>query len=268
MTVPGAQGDPYATTRSPYGWPSTPQPDGWLDGPGYAPALVHPSSRGALVVRVLIAVGLILGLAQTAARPVERTTNDLFVALQDGRVNSITIEWPSESLRDAESATGTFRVDWSGGLRPSYAYYTWASGDGAATSDQGALIRDSAEEFGVPVTVTGVGAFGSSGTGGVVWFPGWPLLSVGAWFAALLLLIAGPQPRLATKWAWFWLGSLPPLWLAFVILEPLPLWARRPMPVARRRLTGGWAFLLSRVLGSVVAATWPDWSDVLTNRGP
>jgi hypothetical protein len=85
-------------------------------------------------------------------------------------------------------------------------------------------------------------------------------------FAVILLLIGGPQPRLATKWAWFWLSwAMPPLWLVFVVLEPLPLWANQPQPLARRRLTGGWAFLLSFVLAGVVASTWPDWADVLTN---
>ncbi|MFH5821368.1 hypothetical protein [Georgenia sp. AZ-5] len=66
--------------------------------------------------------------------------------------------------------------------------------------------------------------------------------------AALLslgLLIGGPQPRLATKWAWFWLAVSTPLWTVFLLLEPVPVWSRSPAPVRERRLTGGWAFVLS-----------------------
>jgi len=50
-----------------------------------------------------------------------------------------------------------------------------------------------------------------------------------------------------------------------VVLEPLPMWADRPQPAARRRLTGGWAFLLSLVLGAVVTSAWPELSDVRTS---
>jgi hypothetical protein len=74
----------------------------------------------------------------------------------------------------------------------------------------------------------------------------------------LLLLIGGPQPRCATRWAWFWLISVtPPIgFLAFVLLSGLL--SPRPRADLGRRLTGGWAFLLAAVVGSaghaVVAA--------------
>ena len=53
----------------------------------------------------------------------------------------------------------------------------------------------------------------------------------------LRVLIAGRQPRLATKRAWFW--------LAFMVLEPTVMWSDQPQPLVRQRLTGGWAFLLT-----------------------
>jgi len=56
-----------------------------------------------------------------------------------------------------------------------------------------------------------------------------------------------------------------PFWLAFVVLEPVPMWSDQPQPLVRRRLTGGWAFLLSLVVAGAVAAAWPDFKDLLTH---
>lgn len=86
----------------------------------------------------------------------------------------------------------------------------------------------------------------------------------------LILLVRGPQPRWATKWAWFWLGATP---LGLGILAWLALevpWSRRahrlpePQPGAREeRLTGGIAFglflIASSVLTQLVSAGWVPW---------
>lgn len=82
---------------------------------------------------------------------------------------------------------------------------------------------------------------------------GWHVPPVVAMSAALLffagfgLLIAGPQPWRATRWAWFWL-LLPPVGsVAFLLLSgPTPGLPSPRNP--RRRLTGGVAFLLSLLL--------------------
>lgn len=84
---------------------------------------------------------------------------------------------------------------------------------------------------------------------------GWHVPPVVAMSAALLffagfgLLIAGPQPWRATRWAWFWL-LLPPVGsVAFLLLSgPTPGLPSPRNP--RRRLTGGGgvAFLLSLLL--------------------
>ena len=65
-------------------------------------------------------------------------------------------------------------------------------------------------------------------------------------------LVLGPQPWRATRWAWFWLfGVLSPLgMIAFLVLSGPTPGVRTPRSGARR-LTGGWAFLLALVLGSV-----------------
>jgi hypothetical protein len=73
------------------------------------------------------------------------------------------------------------------------------------------------------------------------------------WACWLGLLVHGPAPWRATRWAWFWLSWVPGGVLAFFLLAgptpgvPAP---RRPA----RRLTGGWALLLSFVLAPVVGS--------------
>lgn len=71
----------------------------------------------------------------------------------------------------------------------------------------------------------------------------------------VLLLVRGPEPRRATRWAWWWiLLTLPPLGLAAYLLLGGPgrsATGDEPAGAGRDgRLTGGWAFLLTVLLGS------------------
>lgn len=67
------------------------------------------------------------------------------------------------------------------------------------------------------------------------------------------LLVAGPHPWRATRWAWFWLLFPPVGSVVFVLLSgPTPGIPGPREP--RRRLTGGWAFLLSLPLASLLAS--------------
>jgi len=84
--------------------------------------------------------------------------------------------------------------------------------------------------------------------------PGWvaPLVLV-ATVPAFFLLVKGPQPWRATRWAWFWLLSTPVGMVAFLLLSG----PTAPLPAPhdpRRRLTGGWAFLLAGLLGAGLGA--------------
>ena len=63
-------------------------------------------------------------------------------------------------------------------------------------------------------------------------------------FAGLTVLIAGPQPWRATRWAWFWL-QLPPLGGIVFLLASGPTPGIPHPRSPHGRLTGGWAFLLS-----------------------
>jgi hypothetical protein len=69
--------------------------------------------------------------------------------------------------------------------------------------------------------------------------------------AGIALLMAGPQPWRATRWAWFWLLAPPVGNVVYLVLSgPTPGVPRPRNP--HRRLTGGWAFLLSLALAPVL----------------
>ena len=66
------------------------------------------------------------------------------------------------------------------------------------------------------------------------------------WVVGFGVLLAGPQPWRATRWAWFWWITNPIGVAAFLLLAG-PL-VRRTQPAnVNRRLTGGWSFLLAIV---------------------
>jgi len=85
--------------------------------------------------------------------------------------------------------------------------------------------------------------------------PGWlGLALLGAALTTLGLVVAGPEPQRATRWAWFWLHWTPVGALAFLLLSgPTP---GLPAPRSGRRLTGGRGFLLALVLGAAL----PGWT--------
>lgn len=81
------------------------------------------------------------------------------------------------------------------------------------------------------------------------------LLSVAALGGTIAVVAGWPEPRLATRWAWFWLiAYFWPAALVFLLLEPTPAWRRGPVRAPRRRLTGGWGFLLALLLGTPLIA--------------
>lgn len=84
----------------------------------------------------------------------------------------------------------------------------------------------------------------------------WVSLAATGWvIATFLTMVFGPQPRLATRWAWFWLfwssGGL--AMVPYAILG-LPR-AGQPIEPEGRCITGGWAFLLAvLVIGPMLSS--------------
>ena len=93
-----------------------------------------------------------------------------------------------------------------------------------------------------------------SGSSALGWqLPSWIVWSSFAlYFVTLGLVILGPQPWRASRWAWFWLLTTgAPFGLAAFLLlgGPAPLVPAPRTP--ERVLTGGWAFLLALLLSAV-----------------
>lgn len=212
---------------------------------------VPPSGRWTWLLRLAVTVGVLVGLVQLVHTPMERSLDDLFDALARGEVTRVTIEQPGPG-----TVTGQFEVRWDGGLRPTYAFYDYST-----TTDLGGPVDESRRILEAvqhsPAEVDVVRETERPATSGVQLNPGGL-----AWLAALLLLVSGRQPRLATKWAWFWFFlHVPVAALVFVLLEPTPLWRAATMP-ARPRLTGGWAFVLSLVVAMVLTTFVPGYREL------
>ncbi|PYG02351.1 hypothetical protein SAMN05216184_101824 [Georgenia satyanarayanai] len=190
-----------------------------------------------LVVRVAAAISIVVGWVALYQTPAQRTVDDLFAALDAGEVTQVTVERPEL----AGIGSGSYQVRWEGEGRPGRASYDYSTEPGLRV-DEGAQIVRAAESSGARVEVTA-----DHPVGGTTW----SLHGIGA-LVALVLLVGGTAPRLASRWAWFWLlWSVPPAALVFVLVEPVPLWRRGARP-ATRRLTGGWAFLLALMLANTL----------------
>jgi len=188
---------------------------------------------------LLMVAGLVLGARNTSFGRLEG-------AVGAGDVDSVRV------IGGGPGYEGPVRVQW----RPGLVRYQTEVGparlrrlagrfdDPAASRDVGTYLRTL--QPGLTVTHSPWPS-----TDSTVWgwsLPGWMGLAVAAlFFASLGLLMSGPEPWRATRWAWFWLITTPLGVLPFLLLSgPTP-----PLPVPRataRRLTGGWAFLLVLVL--------------------
>jgi hypothetical protein len=84
---------------------------------------------------------------------------------------------------------------------------------------------------------------------------GWPVaLLVLGWLFTVAMMISGPDPFRATKWAWFWLmisAAGPVVLIVYLAVGGPTGLARAPRP-GSRRLTGGWAILLMMLVNAVV----------------
>jgi hypothetical protein len=84
------------------------------------------------------------------------------------------------------------------------------------------------------------------------------ILALVCWALMLLgmgILVLGPAPWRATRWAWFWwLGN--PVGVAAFLLASGPVPGLPTPSNPDRRLTGGWSFLLMLVVTSLSFTMW------------
>ena len=181
----------------------------------------------------------------------------LEAAISEGSVRQVEIVGLPDEAGWRGRTTVTLR--WQGAVLSRYAEVEVDNRRTPGTSWEGdRIVGDPAEHLralapGVAGRGEGLGLTYSELTSHQEWRgwrgPGWTItLGLAAWFGTFLLVGAGPEPWRATRWAWAWLTILggPLGCLAFLLLGgPLGLW--RPSDV-RRRLTGGWAFLIALVV--------------------
>lgn len=229
------------------------------------PKAVVDEWRGTLRV---IGWGLVgCWIALSAAVLLLGESQSSFVQLrQDVASGSVTEVRVTEGLRPSSKGYALVEVHWRKGM---FGYTTQVveaepRTRGSQQSRQPgvtARIRPSTAErlqdANPTVSVTEVGHSRLDGELFDRLIPGWLVLpTLLLWLSTITYLVTSPRPWRATKWAWFWLlGILPPLGALAFLAFGGPTRLLAPPAPGSRRLTGGWAFLISLVLGSVFFAT-------------
>jgi hypothetical protein len=88
---------------------------------------------------------------------------------------------------------------------------------------------------------------------------GWPVVVlIFTWLFTFTLMVSGPDPWRATKWAWFWLmiSVLGPVALIVYLVVGGPTGLAPAPRRGARRLTGGWAFLVMVLANAVVVTPY------------
>lgn len=209
--------------------------------------------RVLLYTRIVLLVLLSLGTfaVNVNGDPTPRTLDDLYADLRAGRVSTIVMDraWPGYGeLTWSEGPLSWYRA--FGYIKPE----VWDPVTTRLDEERLESVRreyldkiDAAARIGGrPVTVTDrLGAMGSLWAYVELqrlWGPLAPLGPV-ALAIAFLLMLGLPQRRYATRWGWFWLflrgGAV-----AYVLLEPYPIWRRPHEVLPERRPLDGWQALI------------------------
>lgn len=208
---------------------------------------------------ILLGSGVVLGSAPASF-------GDLEAGVSAGRVDEVQV---SGSLPPGATGYATVSLAWRDGGRNRFAEVVQVSDP--ATSSPGDVGSRELVTQNVEKTLRALdpnvrivsNAWPDTGQELAGWrVPGW---FTGAafvlWFAALWLLVNGPQPWWANRWAWFWTFITP----AAVVAVPVFLLISGPPPGIEsdgrtgRRLTGGWAFLIMCFVG-------PAFAQLVANR--
>ncbi|MER7127921.1 hypothetical protein [Streptosporangium saharense] len=232
------------------------------------------------VIRVVLLLILLFGglLVVTAMAPTPRTLPDFQSALKAGRVSVVVhrmsqpdaigpvapdepppvTDTPPEDPVVPRSKPGEVR-----GL-------TWAEGPLVWHRIAPGPIRDGEDVYtfdrlSADTAPSGVRVTAEAESRPSLWYAIWPfeiparfgMWWIGAAWVVTLLIMLGSTPRLANRWAWFWLFGVGQIGaIAFLVLEPRPLWYRYGRrPRQRARIWGGLGCLLSAGTALVAAGT-------------
>lgn len=217
-------------------------------GLGGTEELARPTQRVTHLRWALLVlwIAALVGASSTFAR--QASIEELYAAVSAGDVDSVTI---IERRLDGTTGPGVEEVRWREGWVPRVAtVFTLRTEREPAGSGFQVTSQDVATVLarrGSAVDITKVDR-----TEG--WSAAWPIsrwlpvLAVVLWAMSWGLLITGPEPWRATRWAWFWLLTPPLGPLLFLALSGLTPGLPTPKRVSRR-LTGGWAFLIGAIIG-------------------
>ena len=204
----------------------------------------------------LLAVWLLLIVAAVTVGQRETPLSTLEAAVADGHVDSVVVL--GEAV-PAERGFGTQEVRWRDGLVRRTAQATvGARPDGGVVGlpwrgrDLGVLLSRADPDLEVRRSQQAYLMMQGRLLGWQV--PVWvALTATAAFLLQFVLLIGVPRTSRATRWAWFWLMSVPVVGTAlFLLLSGRKPGLRAPR-ATRRRLTGGWAFLLSSAAGALMS---------------
>lgn len=170
--------------------------------------------------------------------------------VRTGSVTDVQVEGQDldpDGADEFSSGMTTYRLVWREGWQRRFAEVERVAGTGGTTDSSATVITQPVTEllrawnpdvqlrYAEPRTAwSTIGEYRAPA--------GWAFLPLVTGVLWLAVLANGPEPRLATRWAWFWLAFSP----AVVLLAPayLILGGQGATPGARR-ITGGWAFLIS-----------------------
>jgi len=219
-----------------------------------APAAGRIGPLGSLVLGIML-----VGTWLTATRPA--SLGDLQRALGAGQATEVHLVG---ELPPGATGMTTVDIEWDGGFLDRYATVWQESPDlqhPEPSSSYPVVGLDLREELSA-ATPTGELVMTSedvrTGSQGILFgwrVATWVALVAFLWSAPVVItLITAPEPRRATRWAWFWLMlGTGPFALMLYPLVGLPR-AGQPSDATGRRLTGGWAFLIMVLLAP---AFWP-----------
>lgn len=215
--------------------------------------------RGWPLVRLVLAAVYVVVLAGVvAAHRTDAPLQALYADVEDGRVSRVHLEGGLGAGGSGYAEqTVTWRSGWRGWVAELVVEQPPGQPDLAGTSRQRTGDDVAAEvrrrDPGVEVVSTGYrSGFTRELYGSQLPLPLWVLSLLGL-LTGLALLVSGPEPYRANRWAWFWLSYVPGGPLAFLALSG-PTRGLRTPPSDEPRLTGGRGFLLSLLLGGLASA--------------
>jgi hypothetical protein len=205
----------------------------------------------------VIACWLLVVVALPLAGERSASWNDVQAAVGDGAVHTVRV---SGELGPGTSGYGTVEIHWRDGLLRRVTTVVQVRGQGErpgeSTLEDASAVLHTAPSTRLAALQPGLSVRRDDDLPGGGRLFGWAVPAVVGMVAFFLLvvgfglLVTGPQPWRATRWAWFWLLASPVGAIAFLLLSGRTPGLPTPKDLTRR-LTGGWAFLLALALIAV-----------------